>query len=234
MYYSVASGRSTGIYTVWAHCSEAVKDFPGAVFRKWESLREATQHLNRYGIRSDDIVVREDEASSYLLQYCQDNGLLFPSEVPYDHQTLFKLGGGVHVGIGVNNGVVQVQLNRRDFNTGLDKGDAGNTLLLDWDCWTSLLQHQQSLEDCFVKLKRGEDVHVTASIGRGHYVSVDSPYPVFNIRLWYNVSPDVEKPTRWGITLSEKQWSNLTNLSGLLELSYRETLRKTPNDAQSI
>ena len=54
-----------------------------------------------------------------------------------------------------------------------------------------------------------------------------------NLRLWYNSGPDVEKPTRLGITLSEKQWSNLINISDFLALSYSETLRQTPDYSQS-
>ena len=35
MYYAVAKGRSPGIYNTWAECSEQVKRFKGAKFKKF-------------------------------------------------------------------------------------------------------------------------------------------------------------------------------------------------------
>ncbi len=227
MFYSVANGRSVGVFTSWSLCNEAVGDYPGAVFRKWETLKEAVQHLNRHGIQNDAINVRTDEELVPLLGYCGQLAIPVPAGVPYAHQKLFKLGGGTFVGIGRTDDVIHMDLHHRDYITGLPKG---NVLTLGWDQWIVLLSLQQILEDSFARLKIGEPIHVSECLGNGAYVSIDTPYPIFNIRHWYTHN-GLSKPTRRGITLHQNQWSNLININHLLELSYEAMLKEIPVDS---
>jgi ribonuclease HI len=40
-FYSVANGRTPGVFLTWAECEKSVKDFPGAKFKKFTSEKEA-------------------------------------------------------------------------------------------------------------------------------------------------------------------------------------------------
>ena len=195
MFYSAAVGRKTGVFSSWALCSQAVTDYPGAVFRKWETLREATQHLNRYSHQHDYIDVHTTEGTKSLREYCKQQSLLVPK----------------------NNGTVYIDLHQRDFDTGkrTEKG-----LLLTWDQWLALTTVASHLEDTFVRLKAGEPIHLSEPLGDEVYVSIDTPYPVFNIRRWYKDSDGTLKPGREGITLRETEWSHLLNISHLIGLSF--------------
>ena len=44
-YYAVARGRQTGIFSTWAECEAAVRKYPNAKFKKFESSSEATQFV---------------------------------------------------------------------------------------------------------------------------------------------------------------------------------------------
>jgi hypothetical protein len=217
MFYSAAVGRKTGVFSSWALCSQAVTDYPGAVFRKWETLREATQHLNRHGHQHDYIDVHTAEGTKPLREYCENHSLLVPAEVSYEHTTLFNLRCGLFAEIYKNNGTVYIDLHQRDFDTGkrTEKG-----LLLTWDQWLALTTVASHLEDSFVRLKAGEPIHLSESLGEEVYVSIDTPYPVFNIRRWYKDSDGTLKPGREGITLRETEWSHLLNISHLIGLSF--------------
>nr|XP_036234164.1 ribonuclease H1-like [Bactrocera oleae] len=47
-FYAVAKGRKEGIYTTWAECEQQVKQFSGAIFKKFPSLSEATDFLIKH------------------------------------------------------------------------------------------------------------------------------------------------------------------------------------------
>lgn len=47
-FYAVAKGRKEGIYTTWAECEQQVKQFSGAIFKKFSSLSEATDFLIKH------------------------------------------------------------------------------------------------------------------------------------------------------------------------------------------
>lgn len=46
-YYAVKAGRTPGIYNTWAECSSQVKGFPGANYKKFNTLEEAEAFLTR-------------------------------------------------------------------------------------------------------------------------------------------------------------------------------------------
>jgi hypothetical protein len=206
-----------------------VTDYPGAVFRKWETLREATHHLNRHGLRHDYIDVHTAEGTTPLREYCEQHALLIPAEEGYEHATLFNLRNGLFAEIHKNDNATYIDLHQRNFDTGL-RSDKG--LMLTWNQWLALTTLAPHLEDTFVKLKAGEPIHLSECLGDGIYVSLDTPYPVFNIRRWYHdagtpkadgtgITPGTLKPGREGITLREHEWSHLINISHLIGLSYR-------------
>ena len=59
-YYAVKKGRKPGIYGTWAECETQVKGFSGAVYKKFNSLKEAESFI--------DGVEKNTEAKQ---KYCQ-------------------------------------------------------------------------------------------------------------------------------------------------------------------
>lgn len=99
MFYSAAIGRKTGVFLDWMDCAESVQNYSGAIFRKWKMLREATQHLNKHGIRNDAICVHTSTGPIPLEEYCQSQSILLPEEVEHERRTLFRIGWGLFVEI---------------------------------------------------------------------------------------------------------------------------------------
>ena len=222
MFYSVANGRTTGVFASWDLYTESVNGYQGAVWYYWKTLEEATQHLNRHGIQNHDINVHTDEKLIPLLKYCDQETLLVPTEVPYEHQKQFSLGGRDFVRIGKTNDGVHLDIHCLNFMNGLP-----SVLTLGWDQWIVLLSLQQTLKNSFARLKVGDPIHISESLGGGYYVSINTPYILFNIRQWYD---GVTRPMLLGLTFRENQWSHLMNISHLLELSYQETLKEVDSD----
>lgn len=46
-FYAVREGRTTGIFTSWAECSESVQGFSGAAYKSFETLEEAQQYMGQ-------------------------------------------------------------------------------------------------------------------------------------------------------------------------------------------
>lgn len=46
-YYAVKKGHTTGIFTKWAECSKQVHGFKGAMYKKFDSMNEAQEYLNK-------------------------------------------------------------------------------------------------------------------------------------------------------------------------------------------
>ena len=49
MFYAVAKGHRVGIYRTWELCKEQVASYPGAIFRKFKTEKEALTFLNGNG-----------------------------------------------------------------------------------------------------------------------------------------------------------------------------------------
>ena len=49
MYYAVAKGRTTGIFTTWDEAKREVTGYKGAVFKKFKTLDEAKAFLASSG-----------------------------------------------------------------------------------------------------------------------------------------------------------------------------------------
>lgn len=45
-YYAVKEGKTPGVYTTWAACSEQVTGYPGAIFKSFKSLEDADAFIN--------------------------------------------------------------------------------------------------------------------------------------------------------------------------------------------
>ena len=193
MFYSVAVGRATGIYVHWPQCHEAVVDYPGASYRKWETIDEATAHLNKHGIGHDKIVVHLTDSTTKLSEFCMQNSLCVPAEAEYEHQTLFDLHWGLVVE--VKNGV---NIYQRDWNTGerLDRG-----VTLSSERWANLLSFAPQVTSGFERLKREEPINMFECLGSDVYLSMENPYRVMHIRRWFKTKTGQMQPTKEGITL---------------------------------
>lgn len=45
-YYAVKEGKTPGVYTTWAACSEQVTGYPGAIFKSFKSLEDADAFIH--------------------------------------------------------------------------------------------------------------------------------------------------------------------------------------------
>ena len=209
MFYTTAVGRKCGIFHSWSLCNESVRGYPGAIFRKWETLHEATQHLNKYGIQHDSIEVHGEDKLLTLKEYCEQNSLVVPPETAYEHQTLFNLGWGLTAEVKEEG----VDIYQRDWDTGtrLDRG-----LFLTRKQWLTLTTFAPRLVDSLKKVKAGQTIQTIEHLGQDINVSVNSPYPVINVRLW-----EKDKPTKQGFTLRQHEFDHLLNIQHLFGLSFQ-------------
>ena len=47
-FYAVAKGLKVGVYTSWNECSNYIKDFPNPIFKKFETIEEATSFIDDF------------------------------------------------------------------------------------------------------------------------------------------------------------------------------------------
>ena len=94
VFYSIANGRKPGVFLNWSQCHSSITDYPGAIYRKWKTLEEATQHLNRHGLANCEIDIHTSAGTMLLHEYCEQNVICLPTEVDYEPQTLFDLRNG--------------------------------------------------------------------------------------------------------------------------------------------
>ena len=213
MFYSVAVGRTIGIFLSWSECSESVTDYHGAIFRKWTTLSEATEYLNKHGILHEDIEVHAREDILTLHQYCEQNSIPLPFEETYERQTVYNLKWGLTAEI--TNGGLEIY--QKDWNTGekLDKG-----LRLKKKQWVSLTAPEltEALKEVQAEV---EHIATFKTLGGNIHVSVTSPYKVINIRYWFHDrKTETKKPTKEGITLRESEWQHLLNIAPLINLAW--------------
>ena len=216
VYYSVAVGRDRGVFLTWPLCNKAVKDYPGALYRKWEKLEQATRYLNSYGV--DEIGVYSPEGTLSLEEYCEQQTIPVPGTIEYIHQTLFDLKWGLYAEVCTHDGMTGLKLHQRDTETGECTDDGITLTFAQWkECintgLTEILLHKLSNIKCGVKETYSH------CLGSDVYASVSHPYPVFNIRRWYKSKEGELKPTREGITLREFEWLRLMNIQHLIKHS---------------
>ena len=206
MFYAVSIGRRAGIFLLWQECEAVVSAYSGAVYRKCESLREATQYMNSCGYRHDDILIHTSAKSLSLDQYCLQNILLTPAEIGYSLCNLFDLGNGLQVEACYFRGEPRIDIRVWDSGKRTKKG-----ISLTLSQWVDLLTVGAKLDADLERVKAGEDVHSSYHLDQGVFATIDSPYRVFHIRRWYQQS-DEWKPGRQGITVREREWRHLLDL----------------------
>ncbi|NLY20494.1 MAG: reverse transcriptase-like protein [Tissierellia bacterium] len=69
-YYAVKKGRKPGIYGTWAECETQVKGFSGAVYKKFNNLKEAESFIDgvekNTEAKSEDIEILPGEMIAYV------------------------------------------------------------------------------------------------------------------------------------------------------------------------
>ena len=78
-YYAVAKGKNNGIFNTWTECSESVKGFSGAIYKKFDKMSDAESFIeNQYFL---NIVYKEkpdykEEPDYYIYTdgACSNNG----------------------------------------------------------------------------------------------------------------------------------------------------------------
>jgi len=213
-FYSVVIGERTGVFTSWSLCRPSIFEFPGALFHKWETLTEATQYLNKYGIGNHEIEIHTTDGKKILHEYCEQKDICLPEEASYEHLTVFNMSNGLFVEIKTFSDGIGVDIHQRDWETGARK-DKG--IVLNLGQWHMLLTLVPRLNELFHKVKMGESLSVSHCLGESVFVSIHSPYHVFNIRHWLRHEDGHLSPNRLeGITLREREWEHLMNIRPLI------------------
>ena len=99
-YYAVAKGHSPGIYNKWADCKRNIHKFSGAVYKKFESLEDATEFISSKCHNDTHPTIKED-VSAIITKY-QDYDILEDSDIieVYTDGSLFKKNGKNYCGYG--------------------------------------------------------------------------------------------------------------------------------------
>ena len=82
VFYAVANGRSIKIFSNWSDCSDSVKGFKNAVFKKFETMEEAEMFMQIHNEQihtenKPDIEIEEDTSIDYYVYTdggCSNNG----------------------------------------------------------------------------------------------------------------------------------------------------------------
>lgn len=82
-YYAVKKGRQPGIYLNWEDCKKQVHGFPGAIYKKWKTRKDAENYMHD---KSSSEILRtllereslgEDEQKEELFRYFDTDALAF-------------------------------------------------------------------------------------------------------------------------------------------------------------
>lgn len=78
-YYAVANGRTTGIFLIWNDCSNSVKGYKNAIYKKFDTKEEADKFIQSN--KKNITVVNSNENSDFIPDYyvytdgaCSNNG----------------------------------------------------------------------------------------------------------------------------------------------------------------
>ena len=85
--------------------------------------------------------------------------------------------------------------------------------------WSLLLANTGTLLEALQRVNAGETTDVSIPLTHEAYAGVKTPYPVVNIRLWYDAGGDVMKPGRVGVTLRESEVQHLLNIRAQIDIA---------------
>ena len=210
-FYSVVIGRLPGIFVKWSNCRESVFEFPGAFYRKWTTIADAAQHLNKNGLRNSDIEVHTPAGTMLLREYCEKNNISIPDAQLYEHQNLFNLGCGLFAEIKSTKTGVEIDIHQRSWET---KERKNGIVLTEGQLYT-LLAHESNLCRTFHKVKKRDPISVSYPLGNNVFASISYPHRVLHIRRWF-ITEDDKLCWTDGITLRECEWNHLVNIKSLI------------------
>ncbi len=217
MMYAVALGHAPGIHMCWSDCETAIHGYSGAVYKKFKSLPEATQFLNKKGLQHSEICIHTGSSVLSLNEYCQNLSISTPAEDSYEPCTLFNIGRGLHVEATHYNGRPRIDI--RIWNQEEEmKMRTRKGISLTLSQWETLLKYRHHIDGDFDRLREKTPVDSSYNLGEDTYATLTSPYRVINIRQWYRADDGVLKPGRKGITLRFSEWEHIIHLQHQLEL----------------
>jgi ribonuclease HI len=77
-FYAVAKGKTVGIFSTWAECSDSVKGYSGAIYKKFERKSDAESFIENQQIETietpENIVTKEPDYYVYTDGACSNNG----------------------------------------------------------------------------------------------------------------------------------------------------------------
>lgn len=212
-YFSVVIGKKRGVFTNWLMCHASVTDYPGAIYRKWNTLSDATQHLNKYGMGNEEILVHTYDDPIPLTEYCLRNDACLPQEADYENNAVFDIKNGLYVEVKRTDDGIGVDIHQRDWESGARRS---NSILLSEAQWNALLLHEHNLFGTFQKVKLGEPVSTSYCLGEGVFASVNHPYRVFHIRRWLLIDDQMVPSREEGIALRALEWIHIMNIIPLI------------------
>lgn len=60
-YYGVKKGRIPGVYTSWSQCSDQIKGYSGAVYKKFDTKEEANRFVYGLNLQQNEILPEESD-----------------------------------------------------------------------------------------------------------------------------------------------------------------------------
>jgi hypothetical protein len=205
MFYAFTVGHPVGIYIDWSDCVDVIVDNEGATYHKtWQTLEEATQHMNKTGYQHDEILIHTGTESISLPEYCRRNSLLVPVEVGHKYLKLFDLDHGLHLGVCLYRGTAHMNL-----SIGEEK------MRLNQNQWRKLLSLVSKLTRDLGKVKAGESLHSSYNLGDSVFITITSPNREFHIQFHNAETP--------GITIREPEWLDILHLKNHLSRAPRSS-----------
>ena len=99
-YYAVAKGHKPGIYNKWTECKRNIHKFSGAIYKKFESLEDATEFISSKCHNDASSTIKEN-VSGIITKY-QDYDMLEEKDIieVYTDGSLFKKNSKNYCGYG--------------------------------------------------------------------------------------------------------------------------------------
>ena len=158
--------------------------------------------MNATGYTHKDIVVYKDGTPLTLQEYCSLLKIQVPREAKHEVYNLYNIGSGLRVEGGLYQGDLRIIL-----SIGEEK------MKLNHNQWKTLITLANKLTGDLEKVKAGENVQTSASIGDSVCITINSPNRVFHIHR-----NDEARPA---FSLYEPEWFDLLHLKNHLSRAPR-------------
>jgi hypothetical protein len=113
---------------------------------------------------------------------------------------------------------VTVKQENGEFNITIEEpGSIAKCVTLPARRWAALLAYESEIDGSVHRLQAKQNVHYKSHLGGGYFVSVTTGFLCVDIReFYYSKAQGEPRPTRHGIAMNLKQWSQLKEVALLI------------------